>query len=360
MARVTYLHWKRMQTVIMEDVSRISTIRKADTKSFFLISILACIPVYWACLFYIKAVTGEKIEELAFAAALCFFGFFYIGWILSRIWVAHNKIRREIFVVLSVLILATVIWLFAHADIQFHSMPAINLLLFWLPFVLLSTLLGALVNMARISMQAQLQEARATAEQSKTELHLLQSQLSPHFLFNTLNNLYGLSLTQHEKLPPLLLKLSELLRYSVYDVKELFVPLKNEMAYINNYIEFEKIRNGNRLVLKTSFEVINNEEIKIAPMLLTTFIENAFKHSKNTSDKEIFVEMEIKTWSDRILFSIKNSYKAAEEKMGLNKNSGLGLVNAKKRLALLYPNEHELRIEEKDGFYNVMLQLKAK
>src|SRR5690349_14475861 len=155
----------------MADTGHITATKKSDTRSFFLISILACIPVYWACLFYIEAVTGKEIEELAFAATLCFFGFFYIGWILSRIWTAHNTIRKEIFVVLSVLVMSIIIWLFAHADIQLHSMPAINLLLFWLPFVLFSALLGALVNISRISTQAQLQEARATAEQSKTELH---------------------------------------------------------------------------------------------------------------------------------------------------------------------------------------------
>jgi LytS/YehU family sensor histidine kinase len=280
---------------------------------------------------------------------------------LSRVWASHNKIRKEIFVVLSVSILGIILWLFIHADIQFERWAGINLLLFWLPFVVLSFLIGALVNLSRISVQNQIQEANATAEQSRSELHLLQSQLSPHFLFNTLNNLYGLSITQHQKLPPLLLKLSELLRYSVYDVKELFVPLKNELAYINNYIDFEKIRNGDRLKLTTSFEPINSEDIKIAPMLLTTFIENAFKHSKNTADKEIFIDMELKTWADRILFSIKNSYdKASTENSHLDRNSGVGFANAKKRLALLYPNEHELRLEEKDGIYSIMLQLKIK
>lgn len=345
----------------MNRVSDTATKKKSDNRSFLLLTLFACVPVYWACLSYIQAATGDKIEELAFAVALCFFGFVYIGWVLSRHWSYSYRIRKEHFVVLCAINLACILWLFVHADFQFRTRPGINLLLYWLPFIVLSSLTGALVNLYRIFIEMRMQEAQITAEHSKTELHLLQSQLSPHFLFNTLNNLYGLSLTQHEKLPPLLLKLSEILRYSVYEVKELFVPLKSELGYIKNYIDFEKIRNGDRLVLTTSFEAITSEEIKIAPMLLTTFLENAFKHSKNTADEKIFINIELKTWNDRILFSIKNSYNPnAIEKSKVHKDSGVGLANAKKRLSLLYAQAHELEIEEKNGIYSVMLQLKMK
>jgi LytS/YehU family sensor histidine kinase len=112
----------------------------------------------------------------------------------------------------------------------------------------------------------------------------------------------------------LLLKLSELLRYSVYDAKELFVPLKSEIAYINNYIEFEKIRIGERLHLTTSIEIVLSDDIKIAPMLLIVFIENAFKHSKNTIDKDVYIDIALKTWHKTILFSVKNSHGNTEAK----------------------------------------------
>jgi sensor histidine kinase YesM len=206
-----------------------------------------------------------------------------------------------------------------------------------------------------------LQQAHITAAQSLSELRLLQSQLSPHFLFNTLNNLYGLSITQHEKIPVLLLKLSDLLRYSVYDSKELFVPLKNELEYINNYIDFEKIRIGDRLQLTTSIESITDDRIKIAPMLLIVFIENAFKHSKNTLEKEVFIDITLKTWGDSILFSVKNSYSSsANESSGLRTDKGLGLVNVRKRLQLLYVDAYDLKVHSEDEFFTVMLQLKSK
>jgi LytS/YehU family sensor histidine kinase len=209
--------------------------------------------------------------------------------------------------------------------------------------------------------QNQLTEAKSQAAHSQSELNLLQSQLSPHFLFNTLNNLYGLSITDHQKIPPLLLKLSELLRYSVYDASEIYVPLRNEMAYIKNYIEFEKIRIGDRLVLSTDLEEMIDPEAKIAPMLLIVFIENAFKHSKNTASPEIFVNISLKTWGSSILFSVRNSYGREEEENNmLNRNGGVGLPNVNKRLELLYPNAHELNVRNDELFYTVELQLKMK
>ncbi len=336
--------------------------KKSDSRILFIILLFACVPVYWAALFYIEAVTHQEIEELAVAAAVCFFGCFYIGWRLPPLWKSENRqVLRFQRSVLGIIIIAGIIFLFAHADFQLHGMPAINLLLFWLPFIILAVAVGAFVNLVRITINKQLQQANVTAAQSRSELHLLQSQLSPHFLFNTLNNLYGLSISQHEKIPTLLLKLSDLLRYSIYDAKELFVPLQAEVAYINNYIDFEKIRIGDRLRLITSIEPVTDPKMMIAPMLLIVFIENAFKHSRNTIENKVFIEIELKRWGDLILFSIKNSHSGIKEQNNMLKtDSGLGLSNVRKRLQLLYGGEHDLKIENKEGFYNVMLQLKLK
>jgi hypothetical protein len=346
----------------MEAISDKSPRNKSDLKFFILTCLFACLPVYWASLFYIEIVTNQEIEELAVAVTIAFLIFFYIGWSLPPLWTGYNKkVLQWLRMILTVLMLACIIWLFAHADIQLHHMPAINLFLFWMPFIILSASIGALVNLVRIQVRTQLLQANITAEQSRSELNLLQSQLSPHFLFNTLNNLYGLSITQHQKIPILLLKLSDLLRYSVYDAKELFVPLKDEVTYINNYIDFEKIRIGDRLSLVTSIEPMADDLVKIAPMLLIVFIENAFKHSKNTMDEKIYIEIELKRWSDRILFSIKNSYGDVKEKSNKAKmQNGLGLANVRKRLQLLYMNDYDLKADASNGFYKVTLQLKVK
>jgi LytS/YehU family sensor histidine kinase len=240
-------------------------------------------------------------------------------------------------------------------------MVAINLILFWLPFAICSLAAGMLIKIVRAYTQNRLREAQAAAAQNKSELHLLQSQLSPHFLFNTLNNMYGLSLTEHEKIPPLLLKLSDLLRYTVYEANEVFVPLKDELNYISNYIAFEQIRLGDRLVLNMDIESVTSADIKIAPMLLIVFIENAFKHSRNSAAQQIFITISLKLWGNLILFSVKNSQSSEkEDRSQMDKHSGFGLASVTKRLDLLYPGEHQLTVDNANELYTVMLQLKKK
>jgi sensor histidine kinase YesM len=281
---------------------------------------------------YTRTIVTRDDEEAALAATVLFLGGIYIGRYISQVWVS-KKVPVSLFVGLSILSIICMSWIFFHADFPLSdSRVFLNLLLFYLPLFALSVAVGMLIKLGRIVVKNQLLEAKAVAEQSQSELHLLQSQLSPHFLFNTLNNMYGISISQHEKIPTLLLKLSDLLRYSVYDARELFVPLKDELAYINNYIDFEKIRIGNRLTLTTSIEDLSLSDIKIAPMLLIVFIENAFKHSKNTTEPGIYIDITLKTWGNSILFSVRNSQgRMADESTVLEKSSGLGLINVRRK-----------------------------
>ncbi|WP_254412150.1 sensor histidine kinase [Dyadobacter diqingensis] len=329
---------------------------------YFILTAIAAVPVWLATSSFVDAIGVHEQEAVATAVTMCFFGGVFLGRYLIATWASRLKtLPASLIILLSVLIVVSIIELFVHAEYPLEGRRALNILLYWIPFVMLSVGIGMLVKIVRAVTQNQLNEAQTSAAHSKSELHLLQSQLSPHFLFNTLNNMYGLSITQHEKVPPLLLKLSDLLRYSIYDATETFVPLKDEMAYINNYIDFEKIRLGDRLVLSTDFEEITREDIKIAPMLLIVFIENAFKHSKNTAEPKIFIDIQLKIWADSILFSIKNSCGLSQEPDELiPKHSGFGLTSVNKRLELLYPGQHELQIKNEASSYSVILQLKMK
>jgi hypothetical protein len=331
-------------------------------KLYLIIACFAGIPIFIAVQSYVKSIHVSEDEAVSFAATFFFIIGVFTGRYISQVWASTLKaFPRQLLGGLALLITACIGWLFFHADFPLNGRTAINLLLFWLPFLLISIALGVMIKVMHTVTQNQLTEARSQAAHSQSELNLLQSQLSPHFLFNTLNNLYGLSITDHQKIPPLLLKLSELLRYSVYDAGEVYVPLKNEMAYIKNYIEFEQIRIGKRLVLSTDVEEMIAPEIKIAPMLLIVFIENAFKHSKNTASPEIFVDISLRTWGSSILFSVRNSYGRDEEEENiLNRSGGVGLPNVNKRLQLLYPNAHELNVRSDELFYTVELQLKMK
>jgi hypothetical protein len=337
---------------------------KGSANSFFgnnLYLILAClsgIPIFIAIHPYVESISIDNDESVSFAATVFFILGVFSGRYISQVWSARlTKLPIPLMFLLATVITTSVGWLFFHADFPLPGRAAINLVLFWIPFILVSIALGVMMKVVHAVTQNQLIEAQSDAAHSKSELNLLQSQLSPHFLFNTLNNLYGLSISDHQKIPQLLLKLAELLRYSVYDATEVYVPLKNEMSYIQNYIDFEKIRIGDRLVLTTEIEEMLDPGIRIAPMMLIVFIENAFKHSRNTASPEIFVDIKLKIWGNSILFLVKNSFGVEKENNMLNKSGGFGLANVTKRLELLYPNAHELTVKNDERFYSVELRL---
>ena len=329
---------------------------------YFLLAVLASIPIFIAIHPYVESIGIADDEAVSFAATVFFVLGVFSGRYISQVWSAKLKaLPVPLMFLLATVIVVAVCWLFFHADFPLEGRAAINLVLFWIPFILVSVALGVVIKIVHAVTQNQLIEAQSEAAHSKSELNLLQSQLSPHFLFNTLNNLYGLSISDHQKIPQLLLKLAELLRYSVYDATDVYVPLRNEMAYIQNYIDFERIRIGERLVLTTDIEEMLDPQIRIAPMLLIVFIENAFKHSRNTTSPEIFVDIKLKIWGNTILFLVKNSYGIEKEENNmLNRSGGFGLANVTKRLELLYPNAHELTVSNDERFYTVQLQLKIK
>jgi hypothetical protein len=193
------------------------------------------------------------------------------------------------------------------------------------------------------------------AEQKKAgELSLLRSQVSPHFLFNTLHNLYSLSINKPAQMPGLLLKLSELLRYSVYEADHALVSLNDDLNYIRNYAALENIRVSDRLSLNMELDVVR-PEVRIAPMLLIVFVENAFKHARDTPSKEMVISITLKVTAGSIFFAVTNSCGEPAQ----SKHSGFGLDNVVKRLDLLYPGAYQLRQERNNGFFNIELELKS-
>lgn len=195
-------------------------------------------------------------------------------------------------------------------------------------------------------------------QEKEAELKLLKAQLNPHFLFNTLNNLYGLSVVKSGKLPDLMLKLSDLLRYSLYDTKDTFVPLEKEIQYLENYMSLEKIRLEDTTDIK--FTKVGEFSSKtIAPMLLIVFVENAFKHLGVLKNEKSKVCVSIQVENDSLVFKCENNI----DKSGIKDDSlekgktGIGLQNAKKRLSLMYPERHQLKTYKTNENYIVELIL---
>lgn len=195
------------------------------------------------------------------------------------------------------------------------------------------------------------------AERNKAkeaELKLLKEQLNPHFLFNTLNNLYGLSIAKSEKVPELMLKLSELLRYSLYETQDEIVPLEKEVHYLENYMELEKVR----LEAKHRIEFIRKGDfsmVQIAPMLLIVFVENAFKHMNKIGDGEVIVSIEVV--NNQLRFGCQNTCDEQEIREK-KKGGGIGLENVKQRLKLIYPKSHRLDTIREKGVFLVELTIK--
>lgn len=185
----------------------------------------------------------------------------------------------------------------------------------------------------------------------QTELKALKSQINPHFLFNNLNNIYYLCLERSEKAAELVEKLSTLMRYTLENSKLEFVSLEKEFEFINNYIELEKSRLKSTKMIKINKEG-NFMNVKIAPLILITFVENCFKHGSNTTNGEPEIEIFMNFKNGELLFYAEN------KKFALNINHGkseTGLNNVKTRLGLIYPSRHTLNIENTADKYTVSL-----
>ncbi|HVU95554.1 MAG TPA: histidine kinase [Puia sp.] len=283
----------------------------------------------------------------------------YSGRWACKKWILKKKILRFLPVfLLLVLLLATIGAKGASVLFSGNKVSFWNFLAASIPLVLLFMFLGIFVTITRVTLLRQMTDALIAQQQKQSELELLISQLSPHFLFNTLNNLYGLSLTRHEVIPGLLLKLSDLLRYSVYDTRKAFVPLRDEIGYISNYIELEKIRMGANLILSHRFDVPCDSQMFIAPMLLIVFLENAFKHGKNTLNGTVTIDIDLHISRERIHYTVRNSFQQHDHYPSIpHRQSGVGLANTVKRLELLYPSEYRLHNYVENNYYIVELQL---
>jgi len=191
----------------------------------------------------------------------------------------------------------------------------------------------------------QLQNERAHAQ-----LQHLKSQVNPHFLFNTLNNLYGLALEKSDQTPALILKLSAMLRYTIYQGKNEQVLINDEINYLNDFIELQQIRFHHPVNI--TFNCKNDDSSStISPLLLLILVENSYKHGVEKLTKDAYVHISLKVTNNQLIFDIKNNFELDEK----HTEVGIGLQNLSKRLALIYPNRHQLDMTSHRGVYSASL-----
>lgn len=192
----------------------------------------------------------------------------------------------------------------------------------------------------------------------EAENKFLKTQINPHFLFNTLNNIYAQSIEDPETSVTTIQQLRQLLQYMLYDCEQDFVPLHEEIAFIQSYTTLEKIRNQSSNVaisLKTRGAV---DKQKIAPLLLINFIENAFKHGVKSNIDHAFIRINLYIYDKTLTMITENSKPVNSEAQGFEKDKGIGIENVKKRLALLYPKRHQLSFKEETNTYTTTLKIR--
>ena len=191
-------------------------------------------------------------------------------------------------------------------------------------------------------------------ENANAELQLLKAQVHPHFLFNTLNNIYSFSLNGSPQAGLLVKKLSGMLSYMIHECEEKFVPLEKELKLIQDYMGLEKVRYGKRLDMQV--EIHGDFENKfIAPLLMIPFVENSFKHGTSQMLQHPWIKLEITTVKDQLFFKLSNSKPSLF--LANKQNKGIGLINVKKRLQLLYPGKHQLDVTETEDMFTVNMQI---
>jgi len=219
-----------------------------------------------------------------------------------------------------------------------------------------------IIKVLKEAYQTQQINQQINQERLENELKFLKSQINPHFLFNALNNLYSLILMQSNKAKDVVLKLSDLLSYMLYETNQQLVPLAKDVEYLQGFIELEKLRFGDELTVETHFEG-DLAHTYLPPMLLVSLVENAFKHSIGDEDTLVNIRIALHCTNQQLVFEVENSLPpapngdTADDPTTGSKKSGIGLRNVQRRLELLYPNKHTLEIHSTENTYLVKMSV---
>ena len=219
-------------------------------------------------------------------------------------------------------------------------------------FYLFTIAAGIALETARKWRQSEQRTAQAETQRAKAELYILKAQINPHFLFNTLNNIYGLSVLQHPETPASILRLSNMLRYLTEESTSDFVPLEDELNCLNDFIALQKLRMGKKMEVHVTTKVADNL-FPVPPLVLMTFVENAFKFGTSNHEPAA-ITIHITQENEQLHFFCSN--RLFQNRTNLE-GTQTGLENTKKRLGFLYENRHQLDISTENGHFTVSLTL---
>jgi hypothetical protein len=282
-----------------------------------------------------------------------YFNYFFL---IPRYLLEKRYLIYSLFLLLTiatVLFLSGVIFFFSdfNPELLAKTNPAIEKIIPVIIINAISLWLLAIVSSILLTVYNRLKQTES--EKLSAQIASLKSQINPHFLFNTLNNIYATAIDTSPKAADMVDKLSEMMRYTMKDIQQDLVFLEDEINYINNFIELQKMR-LDRSVKLEYYCLENIPPLQIAPMLLIPFIENAFKHGVNSEQKS-FIKIEIKMYKTEFqLHVINNKVKVQQD---ISERSGLGIINTNHRLNLIYPSKHLLVINDTEKEFSVSLHI---
>ena len=300
------------------------------------------------------------IIQLSFALLIGYLNYFYF---LPRFLKDKNGLRYFLQFFVSFAVIMTCRLLFERYIIDGFTKEARYLYTTRFVIQVITTNLFIVIFLAMIRFAVDWFEFEARQknienEKLTAELNFLKAQINPHFLFNTLNNLYYLAYTRSSNTTEVIAKLSQMMRYMMYDSNHELVPLSKEIEYMENYISLEKLRLNEQIPIR--FDVDGNpDDILIAPLIFITFLENAFKHGVSSNQPKAWVNISIMMRGCECVYRVENSKLPASAR-DANQKSGIGLQNVKRRLDLSYPGRHTLNVESLPDRYAVQLNIQLR
>ncbi|MEM9889077.1 MAG: histidine kinase [Bacteroidota bacterium] len=325
--------------------------------------------VYASFFFYQVSFLGRKIESgwervvqdfsfhIIAMVFICYLNYFYF---LPR-FLKHRNIGRyllsflPIFMILGYAVILGKRWLLSDYPFAGRFIYSNRFMVNVLVNAFFLVVFVSLLKFVEDWFQLEARKKEFEKEQLTSELRFLKAQINPHFLFNTLNNLYYLAFNNSPNTTEVIAKLSQMMRYMLYESNHPRVPLDNEIEYIRNYISLEKLRLNDEVPI--DFEVKGKTAgVAIVPLVLITFLENAFKHGVSNTTEQAWIKATLNVEEGMCYYQVANS-KISESGKTVSEKSGIGLQNVKRRLDLSYPDNYHLAVRENEDHYAVDLKL---
>ncbi len=302
---------------------------------------------------------GNELIQLFFYAVLVYWNLLYLipNYLARYAFMYFGLLLASCAIITPIEVLVLYLKYADQEEFYRDNLVSHQLLIFWgnVVVLLVSTVLRVVMDWWRYQNEKQV----LVTQTVQSELRFLKSQINPHFLFNTLNNLYALTLKKSDKAPEIVLKLSEIMRYMLYECNEKQVLLSKEIQYIYNYLDLERLRQPKDADIQFVVEGHISDQM-VAPLLFVPFLENSFKHGLNhTVNGAGFVRLKLNVQRDELEFVIENSKVPHIPRQNHARSGGIGMVNVRQRLQILYPEDHTLEILDEPNRYVVTLLLKT-